>query len=86
MLKDLDCIVVQHFEEVVQHLEGPELLPFSPNIPLNSQVSSNSGSPQKDFLHVIVHEQAKRALEIAAAGEHNVLMDGPPGCDKSLLA
>ncbi len=35
---------------------------------------------------MIGHKQSKRALEIAAAGEHNVLMTGPTGCGKSLLA
>ena len=40
----------------------------------------------KDFCHIIGHEQAKEALVIAAAGEHNVFMSGPPGCGKSLLA
>ncbi|MDQ0221128.1 putative ATPase with chaperone activity [Peribacillus cavernae] len=41
---------------------------------------------QKAFCHVIGHEQAKQALEIAAAGEHNVLVTGSLGCGKSLLA
>lgn len=40
--------------------------PFPPNLPLNDQIPLQSGSPQKDFYHVIAHEQAKRALEIAA--------------------
>lgn len=39
-----------------------------------------------DFCDVIGHKLAKRALEIAAAGEHHVFMTGPPGCGKSLLA
>ncbi|WP_328051292.1 magnesium chelatase domain-containing protein [Neobacillus cucumis] len=86
MLNDLDCIVVQHFEEVVQHLEGQELLSFSYDLPSNDLFPLKSSSPQKDFRHVIGYEQAKRALEIAAAGEHNVLMSGPPGCGRSMLA
>lgn len=86
MLQDLECVVVHHLEEVVQHIEGQEILPFLPQLPANDTMPQFFDLSHKDFCHVIGHEQAKRALEIAAAGEHNVLMSGPPGCGKSLLA
>ncbi|MEQ6376344.1 YifB family Mg chelatase-like AAA ATPase [Bacillaceae bacterium S4-13-56] len=86
MLKDIECVVVHHIEEVVQHLEGQESLSLHAHSSQMEQLPDTPTAHQKDFCHVIGHEQAKRALEIAAAGEHNLLLSGPPGCGKSLLA
>ncbi|WP_153127254.1 YifB family Mg chelatase-like AAA ATPase [Peribacillus tepidiphilus] len=80
---DLDCVVIQHIEDVIQHLKGQTILSF------HTETEHKNNQPhvfQKDFSQIIGHEHAKRALEIAAAGEHNVLMSGPPGCGKSLLS
>ncbi len=70
--------------DILQHLSGQETLSRQPitNLPETSATTLN------DFDLVQIHgqEQAKRALEIAAAGGHNLLMSGPPGSGKTLLA
>lgn len=43
-------------------------------------------APTHDFKHIVGQHRAKRALEIAAAGAHNIMLNGPPGTGKSMLA
>ncbi|TFJ92116.1 YifB family Mg chelatase-like AAA ATPase [Lentibacillus salicampi] len=82
----MEFCFVETLHDVVASFSG-QLSSFA----LTSMPSTETTSPKpvtydKDFQHILGHKQAKRALEIAAAGGHNVLMTGPPGCGKSLLA
>jgi magnesium chelatase family protein len=69
---------------LVAHLRGDFILPFAQRTPSDAPLERYEGAT--DLAHVRGQEHAKRALEVAAAGGHNLLMAGPPGSGKTLLA
>jgi magnesium chelatase family protein len=82
LIPNLEVIPVGSLSELYGHLSGKH--PIPPQEPIKPE--ELPVITQTDFQEIKGQEHVKRALEVAAAGGHNILMVGPPGAGKTLLA
>lgn len=84
LVRGMEIIGVKSLREVAGYLEGKYIEPTI--VDFDELFSENNCSSEFDFADVKGQANVKRALEIAAAGLHNILIIGPPGTGKTMMA
>lgn len=82
LVHDIEVMPLNSLRELCAHLEGESALRPEPD----RQFDFTNAEILFDMSHIRGQEHVKRAMEIAAAGAHNMLMSGPPGSGKTLIA
>ena len=88
MIKDIDVFPVKNIRDIIMHLEKQNFIkPYlKADIIKSSESCRDEYDECIDFNQIYGQEIPKRALEIAAASHHHILMYGPPGTGKTILA
>ena len=82
IVHEITVIPTNTVKELIEHLEGTREIEAQPK----TAIVPDHGASRVSLSEIRGHAAAKRALAIAAAGGHNILMSGPPGTGKSMLA
>lgn len=85
VVNQLKVFGANHMNQVVRFLNGEDVLQIT-DVDTRAEFYAQQSNFDFDFADVKGQEHVKRALEVAAAGGHNVIMIGPPGSGKSMMA